>query len=271
MSIQTKSGIAEGNGTRLYYEVAGAGDRLVLVHGGGGDRRHWDGQFLALAERHQVVRYDLRGYGKSAAPVEGQPYRHEDDLNALLGALGISKAHIAGFSLGCQIVVDAYTLYPDLFRSIIAVGPYVSGYSSAATEHLFGGYGECGAVYQTEGQVAAAACFANLPAFNPDQIDDAPKALIAEICRDFTWWFVDHADPMERVTPVATEKLEDIAVPLLIISAEHDAAACREVADLLEQKVPGCHRSDLSGASHFMLMEKPGAFNEIVGTFLKEL
>lgn len=271
MSIHIESDNAEVNGTRLYYEMAGSGEPLLLVHGGGGDRRHWDGQFSALAEQFHVVRYDLRGYGKSAAPVEGQAYRHEDDLKALLGALGISQAHIAGFSLGCQVVVDAYTLYPDLFKSIIAVGPFVSGHSGAATEHLFGGYGDCGAVYLKDGQGAAAESFANMPAFNPDKIDDAPKALIAQICRDFTWWSVGHNDPMEHVSPPATEKLGDIAVPLLIISAEHDAAACREVADLMEEKVPGGRRSDISGASHFMLMEKPAVFNATVEAFLNAL
>jgi len=271
VTTQVKSDIAAVNDTRLYYEIAGSGPPLLLVHGGGGDRRHWDGQFSALAETYQVIRYDLRGYGKSDLPVEGQPYRHEDDLAAVLGELGIGPAHIAGFSLGCQIVVDAYTVYPHLFKSAIAVGPFVSGHSSPATEHLFGGYGACGAIYQKEGRNAAAEAFANMPAFNPDRIEAAPKALVAEICRDHPWWFVDHADPMERVTPVATEKLEDIKVPLLVISAEHDAAACQEVADLMEQKVPGCQRSDIAGASHFMLMEKPAEFNEIVEGFLAAL
>ena len=98
------------NDTRLYYERAGTGPSLVLVHGGGGDQRYWDGQFPTLAQQHDVIRYDLRGYGRSDNPVEGRPYRHEDDLYRLLTALGVSKAHVAGYSLGCQIVVDAYTM-----------------------------------------------------------------------------------------------------------------------------------------------------------------
>jgi len=271
MTVHVESNIVVVNGTRLFYEVAGSGAPLLLVHGGGGDRRHWDGQFLALAEKYRVIRYDLRGYGKSDLPVEGRPYRHEDDLDALLRALGINQAHILGFSLGCQIAIDAYTVYPNLFKSLIAAGPFVSGHRSLATEQLFGGYGACGAVFLEKGSDAAADAFANMPAFNPDRIEAAPKALVAEICRDHPWWFIDHADPLERVTPVATKGLEDIVVPLLVISAENDAAACREVADMLEQKVPGCVRSDIIGASHFMLMEKPAAFNGAVGKFLAAL
>jgi hypothetical protein len=60
-----ETGFAEVNGTRLYYEVAGTGDPIVLIHGNFGDRRYYDGQFEALARLHRVLRYDIRGYGKS--------------------------------------------------------------------------------------------------------------------------------------------------------------------------------------------------------------
>ena len=60
-----ETGFAEVNSTRLYYEVAGTGDPIVLIHGNFGDRRYFDGQFDALARHHRVLRYDVRGYGKS--------------------------------------------------------------------------------------------------------------------------------------------------------------------------------------------------------------
>jgi CubicO group peptidase (beta-lactamase class C family) len=66
-----ETGFAEVNGTRLYYEVAGTGDPIVLIHGNFGDRRYYDGQFEALARLHRVLRYDVRGYGKSMLPEEG--------------------------------------------------------------------------------------------------------------------------------------------------------------------------------------------------------
>ena len=63
-----KSGYAEVNGTRLYYELAGEGDPIVLIHGFTLDTRMWDDQFNEFASNHRVLRYDLRGYGKSAKP-----------------------------------------------------------------------------------------------------------------------------------------------------------------------------------------------------------
>ena len=53
--IEVASGFAEVNGTRLYYEVAGSGDPIVLIHGNFGDRRHYDGQFEAFATNHKVI------------------------------------------------------------------------------------------------------------------------------------------------------------------------------------------------------------------------
>ena len=63
-----ETGTVEVKGGRLYYEVAGSGPVVVLVHGGFGDRRMWDAQFRELAKRYRVVRYDHRGFGKSPAP-----------------------------------------------------------------------------------------------------------------------------------------------------------------------------------------------------------
>jgi pimeloyl-ACP methyl ester carboxylesterase len=259
------------NDTHLFYERAGAGETLVLVHGGGGDRRYWDAQFLELAEEFDVIRYDLRGYGKSDLPKEGYSYRHEDDLQALMQTLEVSNAHIAGYSLGCQIVVDAYTLYPELFHSIIAVGPYVSGYSSPAGDLLFGGYAACAASFNNAGSLAAAKGFINIEAFKPAHIHPQAKANVQKICEDYGWWWANHNDPLENVTPVATEVLSEILVPLLTITAEHDAAVCREVADLLEQEVTGNSRVDIPGATHFMLLEKPVEFRQAVVSFLRNV
>ncbi len=262
--------LAAVNGTKLYYERAGSGEALVLVHGGGGDRRYWDGQFQEMARHYEVLRYDLRGYGNSVNPTEGQPYRHEDDLAALLRELGINRAHVAGFSLGCQIAVDAYTLYPEVFQSIAAVGPYVSGFSSPASKQVFRGSGQCREAFERAGARGAAELFVNLPAFNPDHIDPGVKARLLEICSEYSWWWTTHLDPLEPVQPPAVEVLKDLRAPLLIISAEYDAAACREVADLLEETVPRRKRVDISGASHFMLMEKPAEFNAALLEFLRD-
>jgi pimeloyl-ACP methyl ester carboxylesterase len=75
---------------------------------------------------------------------------------------------------------------------------------------------------------------------------------------------------LENVSPVATDVLTKIAVPTLTITAEFDAKACLEVADLLQQHVVRNERVDIAGASHFMLMENPDEVNRVLIDFLQD-
>jgi alpha-beta hydrolase superfamily lysophospholipase len=64
-----RNGFADINGGKLYYELAGQGHPLVLIHGGQMDSRIWDEQFALFAKSYRVIRYDFRGFGRSPASV----------------------------------------------------------------------------------------------------------------------------------------------------------------------------------------------------------
>src|SRR5215212_2265771 len=70
-----ETGMAEVNGARIYYEAAGEGDPLVLVHAGIADSRMWEDQLMAFADRYRVIRHDMRGFGTTAM-VEG-PFSYQ--------------------------------------------------------------------------------------------------------------------------------------------------------------------------------------------------
>src|SRR6185436_11156770 len=123
----TDSGYAEVNKTKLYYEIAGKGEPLILIHGSFGDRRFWDLQFMELSKKYKVLRYEVRGYGRSALPDTAEAYRDCDDLNALMDFLKIKKAHICGLSLGSIIAIDFALAYPGKCSSLIPIGPRVAG------------------------------------------------------------------------------------------------------------------------------------------------
>ena len=72
--LGSRSGIASVNGTKLYYEQAGQGPTLVFIHGFSLDSRMWDDQFETFARDYHVIRYDLRGFGRSA-PASDEPSR----------------------------------------------------------------------------------------------------------------------------------------------------------------------------------------------------
>ncbi len=98
-----ESGYADVNGGKHYYEIAGSGTPLILVHGFSLDRRMWDDQFAVLAESYRVVRYDVRGFGQSV-DIPTDPYSYPADLLGLMDALNIEKAHLVGLSMGGAIV-----------------------------------------------------------------------------------------------------------------------------------------------------------------------
>jgi len=96
----------DAGGTRLFHRFDGSPDKpvLVLSNSLGSDLGMWDPQMPALTERFRVLRYDSRGHGQSAVPPG--PYRIEDlgrDLLALLDALGLSRVHYCGLSLGGMV------------------------------------------------------------------------------------------------------------------------------------------------------------------------
>ncbi|HEV8272124.1 MAG TPA: alpha/beta hydrolase, partial [Chitinophagaceae bacterium] len=121
------SGYAEVNNTKLYYEIAGKGEPLVLIHGSFGDRRFWDLQFYDLSKKYKIIRYDLRGFGRSALPKEDEVYRDADDLNALMDFFGIKKANVCGLSFGSFVVFDFALSHPDKCLSLISIGARVAG------------------------------------------------------------------------------------------------------------------------------------------------
>ncbi len=128
-ALPTETGFAEVNGARLYYEVAGAGHPLTLIHAGIADHRMWDDQFAAFAARYRVIRYDLRGFGQSTLPPG--PFSMVDDLRGLLASLGVERTYLLGCSMGGGIALDFTLTHPDQVDALILVGSGVSGRESS--------------------------------------------------------------------------------------------------------------------------------------------
>ena len=125
-STYREGGFAEIHGTQLYYETLGEGNPLVLIHGGYMDRRMWDDQFHAFAKHYRVIRYDVRGFGKSELPPV--PYADRQDLFDLLNYLGVEKTYLLGLSLGGIIAIDFTLEHPTMVDALILVGSPVPGF-----------------------------------------------------------------------------------------------------------------------------------------------
>src|SRR5688572_14252517 len=110
--MSTETGFAAVDNAKLYYEAAGNGQPFVMIHAGVADCRQWNHEFTHFAAQFRVIRYDLRGYGKSE-PVDGE-FSHMGDLIAILEFLEIHEPLlIMGCSIGGGLSMDFALAHPS--------------------------------------------------------------------------------------------------------------------------------------------------------------
>jgi len=263
-------GFAEVNGTRLYYEVAGSGEALVLLHGLGGDTRGWDHNFDEFTRHYRTVRYDMRGYGQSAAPE--QPYTHEDDLKALLDYLGISRAHILGQSFGGEQALNFVLAYPDRVLSFVSVAGGIGGAEGlpAAPAEDGEAYAAMGAALQSGDLDGAAKAILDMKMF---QVVRKDSKLSTELVRIFTDYFTRHGADTNTLLPAqvpAAKRLGEVTVPSMYIVGDHDIEQNQALADLFVAGIPNTRKVVMSGCDHLSFLTKPKQFDQIVLRFLAE-
>ena len=117
--------ISTPDGVQLHYEEAGSGVPIVFVHEFAGDLRSWEPQLSHFSRRYRCIAYNARGYPPSDVPESAERYSQEharDDILAVMGALGIERAHIVGLSRG-----GFATLHFGMKYSARALGLVVAG------------------------------------------------------------------------------------------------------------------------------------------------
>ena len=260
-------GFAAVNGTRLYYEIAGSGPPLVLIHGHGLDSRMWDDQFAPFAAHYRVVRYDMRGFGQSA--VVGEiPYTHEEDLAALLDLdyLAIARAAILGLSSGGAIAIDFALAYPAKTRALIVVDAALGGH--AWSEEWSARWKGLRQTARTADAFAANEQWLAHPLVAPAQEQPAVAARLRQMVTGYSGWHWGNRDPQRGSEPPATERLRDITAPTLVILGERDLSDFHVIADTIIEQVSGARKLVLPGVGHMANMEAPEQFNAGVLGFL---
>lgn len=118
----SKSGYAPVNGLKLYYEIHGTGEPLILLHGGLGATEMFSGILPALSKNRQVIAVDLQAHGRTADI--DRPLSFEamaGDVAGLMKHLGVPKADVMGYSLGAGVALRTAVLYPGAVRKLVVV------------------------------------------------------------------------------------------------------------------------------------------------------
>lgn len=239
------SGMAPVNGIQMYYATYGAGDPVLLIHGGLGNADIWAYQVADLMKDHLVIVADSRGHGRSTrteAPF-GYDLMSEDYL-ALLDYLKIDKVDLVGWSDGGIIGLDIAMSHPERLDHLFAQAANITtdGVDPAvASNAVFGGY--IGWMAEDYARLSP----------TPDQFDA----------------FVTQISGMWASQPNWTDaQVAAITVPTAIVAGDHDEAILRAHTEKMAALIPGAKLVILPDASHFAMLQAPEEYTAAVRAFI---
>ena len=258
-----RGSFAEVDGGKLYYEECGsAAQTVVLVHDGVLHSAAWDEVWPEFCKHFHTIRYDRRGYGRSPAATAG--YFATDDLAALLRHLKVAHAAIVGSSHGGEISINFTLDHPEMVQELALVGAVVGGmpYSKHFLER-----GEALGKPLEKGDVQGAIAAAQKDKYLVAAGNDAAKKRMAEILsaspQDLT-----HPELELPVKP-ALGRLQEIRVPVLLVTGDADIPDVHAHAGAIEAGIPRARRIVISDVGHLMYLEKPAEFSRVVISFVE--
>jgi 3-oxoadipate enol-lactonase len=257
-----RSGRLPVSGAELYYETEGSGAAVVLVHGFTLDTRMWDDQVTELRDIATVVRFDLRGHGRSSGPAPGVPYSYSGDLLALLDHLGITSALLVGLSMGGRAVLHTALVAPERVRGLVLLDSVLDGVkwddeSARAMKAVED-------AVATDGLGAAKDLWLAHPLFSAACRNPTVAARLAAMVGDYSGIDWTQEDPASPLSPRPIEVLEHVAVPTSVVVGELDVPCFLTMAEVLAGRIPGARKTIVPGAGHMVNMEAPDTVNALL-------
>lgn len=260
------------DGARIYYETAGQGDAVLLAHAGFVDSRMWDAQFEYFARCYQVIRFDMRGYGRSD-PTQG-PVVRRNEIYSLMKHLSIQRAALVGCSMGGANVLDFALEHPDMAQALVLVSTAPGGFEMQG-EPPPGLLQMISALQQNDVQRASELqiqIWVDGMFRKPEQVDPRVRQCAAEMNRtavaNQTYLRAD-MQLLQPLDPPAANRLKEVQVPAMVIAGELDHPEILRAADFMAQEIPSAKKLILQSSAHLPNMEQPDAFNQAVFDFLQ--
>jgi pimeloyl-ACP methyl ester carboxylesterase len=268
METTENTGYIDMDGDKVYYQTAGEGEPIVFLHAGFVDSRMWDEQWSAFSQRYRVIRFDMRGFGKSdRAKV---PFTRRGDLCRVMKHLNIARAHLVGCSIGGEIILDFALEHPQMAATLVMVSavPNGFGFQGEPPQYLL----EMMAAIQQRDLALASELQMRIwidgPFRQPYQVNRRVRAQAAEMNRtalaNETMSMLDATS----LNPSAISRLNEIRVPTLVIAGKLDNPEILRAADVMTTALPQARKMVISDSAHLPNMEQPHEFNQVVLDFL---
>lgn len=255
----------------LYYEIAGEGKPVVLLHPGFADSRIWDPQWPGYAERFRVVRCDMPGFGQS--PIRDLPVTYALEVAALLDRLAIRDAAMVGCSLGGRVALELAIARPDLVSCLVLIGAATPDALATASEMTVYTAALMDAIAHRDLEAAVAVNVRTWvvgPFRKPEHVDPDVRAKIALMQHDA---FINTRKLAtsfreELLVPALADRLSEIVVPSLIVVGQLDLDVMRNQAHLLADRIQGARLATLPNTAHTPSIERPETFDDLVVPWL---
>ncbi len=242
---------------RLYYEDEGNGPAILLTHGFVASTGMWDGQVAAFRDRYRLIRWDMRGHGRTECPDDPAAYGQDitvADMTAILDHLGIETAVIAGHSLGGFMSLRFNVLHPERVRALIlqGCGP---GYRSAESRAKWNQRVDGRAKTIEEEGFEALGGAAEVPVSiqrSRRELALAARGILAQ------------------VDAQVIDSLPHISVPTLVIIGAGDDYYLQG-ADYMASRIPGAEHVVVPDAGHGVNVDQPERVNAAFEAFLGRL
>ena len=261
-----------------YYEQHGEGPSLVFVHGAFVDSRMWDPQLKHFSAKYRVLRYDLRGHGRTG-PSELKKYSMDafaEDLSDLLDALEIKNPILCGLSLGGMIAQSFAVQNPGRLKALVladtAVSVSLTLMDKLQRYVLFPKWAMVLTIRTMNARNFTRFSFWLARATRSEQWmgrDETTREYI-ELCM-VQMNNAEYLKIYEAIYDFRLLPLEKIDCPTLVLNGEHESKSVFRHTEEILRLVPQTGAKVVSGAGHTSNMENPEAFNELVGEFLDSL
>jgi pimeloyl-ACP methyl ester carboxylesterase len=227
---------------------------VVFIHGSGGSGHFWKAQVEGLTERVNTVALDLPGHGRSGKDGKDSIADYSLAVAEFADALEASKAILCGWSLGGAIVQQLLLDFAERFEAGILIGTgarlKVSPAIFEAIENDYPSFVEMLGKLASSGNTNTGV----VESFQDDLTRCKPGVTYGDFqaCNLFS----------------VVERLNEISVPVLVISAEEDNLTSPKYARFLEDGIPNAVRKHIHAAGHIAPMEKPQEVNQAIIEFL---
>jgi 3-oxoadipate enol-lactonase len=234
-------------------DSGGSGPVVVLLHPGIGDSRVWDMVWPALTQECRVIRYDVRGFGRS--PAATQEYTLAGDLRHVLAHFGVSQAHLVGCSMGGAASIELALAEPKRVRTLTLLCPSISGYPwpewppevVAKIEALAAAGDEEGLVGAYQRLYAAAGG-------EPEVLEQLRTAVRAE----------PNEEEFQREGEPAFDRLYDLRLPTVLMIGDLDRPVLIAANEEMARRIPGCQLVWMPGVDHLPPLREPGLITETI-------